>query len=315
MSPLETLNLADRAGHERPRRFVQTPGGPELSYAEVGDGSEVVLIHGVLTALDDMALALFDALRDRHRVIAFDRPGFGRSQRRRFLDAGVFAQAERLWEGLDALAVRRPVLVGHSFGGSVALAMALTRPERTAGVVALAPLVFPEPRLEHLVFAPRAPPVAGDLVAMASATSDKSVLSLLWRAMFLPQAIPDRVLDGFPFAMAGESVSTLRVGEDALAALPDLMRLSVGWRSCPTPVRVFAGDRDLVVRNGVHGRMLAAFAPDGDFHDLPGLGHMIHHFAADSIARAVDDLCTEPAIERVARDGPIRDSKQPAPLL
>jgi pimeloyl-ACP methyl ester carboxylesterase len=284
------LNLMDRAGHERPRRRIGAPGGPVLAYAEVGAGPQIVLIHGALTALEDMSLAFFDRLCGGHRVIAFDRPGFGRSERRRFLDAGMFAQAERLWEALDTLGVHQPVLVGHSFGASVALAMGLLRPDQAAGVVAVAPLVFPEPRLEHVIFAPRAAPVAGDLAGLSCAAADKRLLSMLWKAMFLPQDIPNRFLSSFPFGLAGDTASSIRVGEDALAAVTDLARLVFGWRACPTPVRVFGGDRDLVVHNGLHGRMLAALAPNGAFMDLPGLGHMAHHFAADQIAQTASAL-------------------------
>jgi pimeloyl-ACP methyl ester carboxylesterase len=285
------IDLLNRTGNELERRFVRVEAGLDLAYAEAGEGAPVVLVHGVLTTLEDMMIGLSDALAQRHRVIAFDRPGFGRSTVRRFQDAGIWRQAQRLNAALSTLGLERPVIVGHSFGASVALAMAIQNPTKIGGVVAIAPLVLPEPRLEHMIFGPRAAPLSGELLqANVSATTDAVLFPMLWRAMWLPQAMPERVRAEFPFALAGRSESSPRVGEDAMAVTYDLAVLVAAAATCGVPARIFGGDRDLVVNNGLHGRTLAALMPNGRFIDVPGLGHMAHHFATASIERAVDDL-------------------------
>jgi pimeloyl-ACP methyl ester carboxylesterase len=289
-------NLIDRPGQERPRRFVRLAEDLDLAWAEEGAGRAVVLIHGTLTALEDMTLSLCPVLAPGYRVIALDRPGFGHSSARRLVDAGVWRQAASLGAAVDSLGLDRPILVGHSFGASVALAMAIDRPERIGGVVALAPLVLPEVRLEQPLFGPRAAPFVGDLVSHAAGTSsDRALLPLLWRSMFLPQAMPEAVVASFPFALAGRSRCAVRTGEDAVTAPAGLARLTMLAKDCPVPIRIFGGDRDLVVHNGTNGRMLAAVMPNASFTDLPGLGHMIHHFAGETIAAAVDDLAGQAA--------------------
>src|SRR4051812_41208959 len=71
--------------------------------------------------------------------------------------------------------------------GAVALALGMSRPEEIAGILALAPICFPELRLEQVLFGPRAVPVAGDALAhSAGAAVDSALLPLLWRVMFLP---------------------------------------------------------------------------------------------------------------------------------
>jgi pimeloyl-ACP methyl ester carboxylesterase len=194
--------LLDRTGTAFERRHVDGDG---VAYAEVGSGHEVVvLIHGTLTALDDMLIALGPYMPDQ-RLIALDRPGFGASTRQTLVDAGVFRQARKLNQALAALQVRRAILVGHSFGAAVALAMALLEPARTAGVVALAPLVLPELRLEHLLFGPRAVPWWGgdaDLVvnnrlhgALWAALAPDGRFSLLPRVgHMIHHAAPERVV-------------------------------------------------------------------------------------------------------------------------
>lgn len=279
------------AGRELPRRSVRLPDGSDLAYVASGEGPPVVLLHGTLTVLEDMMLALAASLTPRRRVIAFDRPGFGRSSWRRFVDAGLWRQAERLHEALSVLGIDRPIVVGHSFGASVALAMAMRRPERVRGVVALAPLAAPELRLEHLLFAGRSTPNLGPWMSgVAAASSDRSLYPLLWRAMYLPQAMPEAVQASFPFDLAARAGSAIRIGEDSAAVLADLVVLNAAAAVCPVPVRILAGDRDLVVRNDLHGPRLAAMLPGGAFTPLPGLGHMVHHFAAAEIVHAVDEI-------------------------
>src|SRR5687768_12213642 len=143
-----------------PRRFIEV-SGVRLAYADIGKGAPVFLIHGALTGLDDLLLALGDRLPDQVRLIAVDRPGYGGSEGG-WETASIWTQAALLRGLAQALDAVRPVLVGHSLGGSVAMAWALQAPETVKGVVALAPLAFPEARLEHLLFGPRAAPLVGD---------------------------------------------------------------------------------------------------------------------------------------------------------
>lgn len=270
------------------RAFHGLADGGRVAYVEGGAGPPVLLIHGALTNLDDMLAGPFEILAREHRVIAFDRPGHGESTRTRMADASPWRQAEILHQAALALGVRRPVVVGHSFGGAVALAYAMQFPDETAGVVALAPIVWPEPRLEMALFGPRAHPGAGDLLAQgASVTSDKIVLPLLWRAMFLPQAMPARFEQQFSFELAGGPDTSTATGEDSLAILTALWRSVLAYPTCRAPVLILGGDSDLVVNNMLHGAALAEMLPGGHFHSLPGLGHMLHHFAQDRVADAV----------------------------
>ena len=275
----------------RPRQFHPRPDGGRLAYVEEGRGSPVVLIHGALTNLDDMLAGPFDPLVANHRVVAVDRPGHGESTRQRLADASPWRQAAVVHEAMGALGIERAVIVGHSFGGAVAMAYAMQFPADTAGVVALAPIVWPEPRFEMAMFGPRAAPGPGDALAQgAAATSDKVALPLLWRAMFLPQAMPARFARDFSFDLAGAPNTSTSTGEDSLAIATALWRSVMAYPTCRTPVRILGGGADLVVNNTLHGAALARTLPMGRFELLPGVGHMLHHFAQDRVVEAVDAL-------------------------
>jgi pimeloyl-ACP methyl ester carboxylesterase len=264
--------------------------GASLAFSQAGAGCDILLIHGALVTREDMVLALLPSLADDFRVTAFDRPGHGESGRLG-LTGSPWRQAAQLHEAAQRLGLTRPVVIGHSHGGAVALAYALQFPRDVAGVVALAPIAFPEVRLEHLVFGPRAVWPIGPLLNLAvSASLDPVLLPLLWRAMFAPQAIPSRYAAVFPFGEAALAGQTEAEGEDAILLNLGLVRSALAYASCSVPVRIFGGDRDLVVNNMLHGRLAAARLANGRYENLPGLGHMLHHFAQAPIADAARTL-------------------------
>ncbi len=270
------------------RLDLSLANGCNLHAAQGGSGADVVLVHGAVTVLEDMLLGPYDALAERFRVTAFDRPGHGRSGRRR-LDASIWGQAAALQEGAERLGLKRPVVIGHSFGGSVALAWALRHPEAISGLVLLAPVSFPELRLEQILFGPRAIPLAGDVLARTGGRAfDALAAPALARAMFSPQPIPERMRNEFPLQLVTEPRHMQAEGEDAVQAVAGLAAAAMLYPSCRLPVRILAGSSDRVVNPSLHGRALAALLPRGGFSSLEGLGHMLHHFAQAEIVEAVE---------------------------
>lgn len=277
-----------------PRQFTEI-SGVRLAYVETGraDGSPVVLLHGAMTGLDDVVLALEAALPD-YRLIAIDRPGYGGSEGG-WETASIWAQAA-LFRALSArLDLDRPLLVGHSLGGAAAIAWALLAPEDVAGVVAVSPLAFPEARLEHLLFGPRAAPGAGDLLSFAAMPIDALVMPAVWTTMFRPQPVAPAFVRLFPTAEPGERSRLKTVGREAVRLIPDLTRSVSLYAGNRAPVRILCGDRDRVVNPLLHGRALAAALPNSRFVDLPGVGHMGHHVRPDAVAAAVQDVLAEPS--------------------
>ncbi|KQP56279.1 alpha/beta hydrolase [Methylobacterium sp. Leaf108] len=285
--------LSERRGRtvSLDRRILRSSGGRGIAYVEAGSGPDLVLIHGALTTLDDMWLGPMTALSRHFRVIAVDRPGHGASDRIRFRDGSPWAQAAIVREALRALGLHRPVIVGHSFGGAVALSYAMSFPDEIAGIVALAPICFPELRLEQLLFGPRAVPVLGDALAFTGgAAFDTAMLPLLWRTMFLPQAMPPRFAAEFPFAWARRPAPMIANGEDAAALWPALTRLAMAYGRCRVPVHILGGDADLVVGNLLHGWNASRLIPGARFDLIAGAGHMLHHFHADAITAAAMEM-------------------------
>lgn len=273
------------------RKVVETSAGRRLSYVEAGSGPDVLLLHGTLTTLDDMRLSVLDVLSRDFHVVAIDRPSRGESDRVRASDASLWSQAETIRDAARVLGLARPVVCGHSYGGAVALAYGMAFPAETAGIVALAPICFPEPRLEHLLFGPRGMlPFGEDLSQGLGASTDAVLLPVLWRAMFLPQAMPPRFAEHFPFALAGRPEQSVAEGDGANALWSDLARSALQYGACRTPVRFLAGAADIVVNPYLHSCMAAAVMPAARIDLLPGIGHMLHHFRRDAVAAAIREV-------------------------
>lgn len=264
-------------------------GGIDLAYRQTGSGPGVVYIHGAMTTLDEGLIGLAETLAPDFQITAFDRPGHGQSGR----DAGtgsVWRQAELIHAACEALQLDRPVIIGHSFGGAVAMALALANPGSISGVVLLAPIAFPEPRLEIMMFGARAVPVTGDWVSFMAGPADAVMLPALRNGMFLPQRMTPAFREGFPFDLASGREQLQADGQDSLAMLEGLIRSASKYAGCQVPVHILQGDQDLVVNPMLHGRPLAAVLPRGRFINMPGLGHMAHHFEPGVVAEAVETL-------------------------
>jgi pimeloyl-ACP methyl ester carboxylesterase len=120
-----------RIGLERGR--IELAHGP-LSYASVGDGPVVVLLHQTPRSCDEYRDVLPLLRASGYRAIAFDTPGFGRSAPLPG-EPTIERWADVVSRGLDVLSVDRAAVVGHHTGGVVAVELAAQRPERTTALV------------------------------------------------------------------------------------------------------------------------------------------------------------------------------------
>src|ERR1700733_8695430 len=124
-------------------RFV-TANGVRLHFVETGAGSPVVFLHGNGAMVQDIIISgLLDRVGRSHRAVAFDRPGFGFSERPRGRAWGPAEQAALLPSAFERLGIERPIVVAHSWGTLVALALALNSPEAVAGLVLVSGYYFP----------------------------------------------------------------------------------------------------------------------------------------------------------------------------
>lgn len=115
---------------------VDIGDGRSLFVRVSGSGTPLLLLHGFAGSGDGWGPRITDALADRHRVLAVDLPGHGRSARADDVAAaGIAEVVEALVRLLDRLEMSTTTWAGYSMGGRVALAGAALRPERVARLI------------------------------------------------------------------------------------------------------------------------------------------------------------------------------------
>ena len=117
--------------------------GTSVHAVVIGDGPDVVLIHGSSGSTRDMTFALAPALAQNYRVIVLDRPGLGWTTRLNSDGASITEQAALLSAAAAQLGANSPIVVGQSYGGAVALAWAVNHPDQLSALVTLAAASHP----------------------------------------------------------------------------------------------------------------------------------------------------------------------------
>ena len=276
-------------GRHPPEGSFLEVDGVKLHYSDRGRGSPIVLIHGNVVAGDDYDTSgLSDLLLKQHRVIIFDRPGFGHSERPHGQIWTADKQADLIHQALRQLGVERPVVVGHSWGAIVALALAVRHQADTAGVVALSGYYFWTLRPDVLQASLGALPVIGDILRFTlSPILTWLMMPLIKRGMFSPGSVPERFDAEFSTAMAARPSQIRAISQDGALMIQGALSLRDHYRDLKLPVTIMAGESDKVVF-ARRAKQLQASIKGSVLHIVPGGGHMIHYQATREIAEAVE---------------------------
>jgi pimeloyl-ACP methyl ester carboxylesterase len=283
--------------------------GVRLHYSDRGHGSPVVLIHGnAVTGADWNTSGVSDLLLANHRVVIFDRPGFGYSDRPRGRVWTAARQAEVLYKALRQLGVERPVVVGHSWGSIVALALAVQHQAEISGLVLLSGYYFWTLRPDVLPVTAGALPGIGDLLRYTvSPLLGWLQMPLLKWQMFSPIKVPSHFQTEYSTGMALRPSQIRATSEDGALMIPGALALRGSYTDLALPVAVIAVEDDRVVFKE-RSEQLAANIPGCTLHLVPGAGHMVHY--------AVPGLVVE-AVEAIGRNSgqPVRDQDATQPKM
>ncbi len=110
--------------------------GLTIHYQQVGEGPDLVMVHGLTGNLAVWHLQIVPELSEHYRVLTYDLRGHGHSDTPAS-GYSLDSMAEDLLELLDALEIERPLIAGHSYGADIALYLALAHPDRVREVIAI----------------------------------------------------------------------------------------------------------------------------------------------------------------------------------
>lgn len=282
-------------------QFVNVTGG-RVHYVQAGQGPDVILLHGAGGNLRDYTFSLMDQLTDRYRVTAFDRPGLGYTDRAPGTPTGPFAtkgespndQVAMLREAATALNITDPVVVGHSFGGIVAMAWGTTSltqddPTNAAAIVTFAGVSMPWPGGLGAYYSVNGSALGGGLVIpLISAFTPQSTVDSVVAETFAPQSAPE----GYIKHLGGELAlreRTFRANARQVNTLrPFVVEMTQLYPQLTIPVEIIHGTADNTVPIHVHAEELIKIVPSANLVRLDGVGHQPHHSNEPEAIAAID---------------------------
>jgi pimeloyl-ACP methyl ester carboxylesterase len=251
----------------------------------------VILIHGASGNLRDWTYGPARRLAENHRVIAFDRPGFGYTERNPRDGADVAVQARTLAAAADLLGANRPIVVGHSLGGAVALAWGLARPSEVAGLTVVSGASMPSsnrPGLAETLGLDEV--IVSAYLTFIKMTADRGGIERFVDRAFKPQDPPPGYADyvGAPLALRD---ATLKANAEDIRHLNEaLRRMAPEYGRLTMPVEVLHGEADWLLEPEDHAIPLAQALPRANLEIAAGVGHMAHHAATNRLQAAVARL-------------------------
>ncbi|MFN3358720.1 MAG: alpha/beta fold hydrolase [Pseudomonas sp.] len=266
--------------------------GERFHYVEEGKGPPLVMIHGLMGSSRNLTYALSGRLREHFRVITLDRPGSGYSTRHKGTAADLPAQARQVAAFIQTLGLEKPLVLGHSLGGAISLALALDHPEAVSGLVLVAPLTHPQPTLPLVFWSLAVRPallrrlVAHTLTVPMGLLMRRSVV----KGIFAPDPAPD------DFAIRGGGLLGMRPdnfyaasSEIALVndCLPDMIKR---YGQLTLPIGLIYGAQDRVLDFRKHGQALADRVPGLKLQLVDGRGHMLPITATARVVEVVQQV-------------------------
>jgi pimeloyl-ACP methyl ester carboxylesterase len=248
-----SARLRTRAAETRspPAGRVLEVEGARCTFSSSGSGPDVLLIHGMAMMAAEMMLALGKAFPGQ-RVTAIDRPAHGHSGKRR--RPSLERQVELLHAAVVELGLKKPVVVGHSLGGAVALAYGERFSDEVSGVVAVAP--WPIRAGARLMsgapFAARrcwGPLLSNTTLALADPAVLRAAVPLIFSPQKTPAGFPRGRGRGPAGAALGHGGGRRRLHRASFA----LVGLSKRYGSYPVPVHVVLGDKDHILKPARQG--------------------------------------------------------------
>ncbi|MEP0314790.1 MAG: alpha/beta hydrolase [Hyphomonas sp.] len=269
-------------------------GGETVHVIQEGQaGPPVLMIHGASANAREFTWTLAPRLENTHRVFMADRPGHGYSGRPE--DAhNLGVQAAQMAGVLDALAPgEKTVLVGHSFGGAVALRVALDRPDLVKALVLLAPVTHEwggGGQAWYNSFA--APPLVGPVFSQLLPLVGPGQLGNGIDGVFDPAPAPENYSENSAIGLLFRPPNFRANARDMKALEDQLAAQSKRYGELDMPITVFSGSGDTVISPKLHvGQLKKQVAVN--LVILPQEGHMPHHGEGEAVADAIRRLASE----------------------
>ncbi|GEO86093.1 MULTISPECIES: alpha/beta fold hydrolase [Alphaproteobacteria] len=251
----------------------------------------IVFIHGASGNLRDQATAFLGPLEGRAELLFVDRPGHGYSQRGGPDTAYPDGQAAAVARLMEQRGIDRAIIVGHSFGGAIAASFGVLYPEKTAGLLFLAPASHPWPGGVDWYYRLASTPLVGPLFCHTVALhAGKARLDAATRTVFAPNPCPHDYVQHTAPALVLRPAAFRANATDVANLHGYVSRFAKRYREIKAPTVIVTGGSDAIVLEEIHARGLARDIEGSELVWIKGLGHKPDYLARDLAIAAIEKI-------------------------
>ncbi|KRB51730.1 esterase [Rhizobium sp. Root708] len=255
----------------------------------------LVFVHGASGNLLDQMGAFLAPLQGRAEMLFIDRPGHGYSERGGPDNALPSGQADAIAQLMERKGIMEAIIVGHSFGGAVAAAFGVRHPERTKGLLFLAPATHPWPGGVDWYYRVATAPLIGWLFNhMLVIPLGMRRLERGTRNVFRPNARPRDYISKTAPSLVLRPDTFYNNARDFVGLLGYVKKHSPFYNRIKAPTVIITGDSDDIVWEHLHSQGLARDISGSELVKVKGLGHKPDYLATDLAIAALEKIAGKP---------------------
>ena len=269
----------------------------QIHWYEAGQGRPIIMLHGLAGNLRNFTYALTEKLDRDYRVIAIDRAGCGWSKRSKSESATLQEQARIISEFIEQEQIEKPLIVGHSLGGAIALALALEYKNQIAGLALICPVTQPVDKVPDIF---RFLNIPSPFLRFFVAHTFSSFIGLLTRKNTFEIAFsPEPVSKNFSIRGGGDlalsSKAFIKTSEDLVYALSSAALLVGREQELDVPTKILFGEQDKIIDAKLHGEKFAKLS-GAKIKILSGKGHMLPLTQPEECSAFIRNMMNETSI-------------------
>ena len=267
-----------------------------IDTGEVADNSKpaIIFIHGAGGNLNDPMPIYRKALNNKFRTIFLDRPGQGYSEA--FENSNhVPTQTSSIAKLMDELAIKKAIIVGHSFGGALASTFGVMYPEKTAGLVLLAPVTHPWNTGVDWHYDLGNTPVIGWIFSRTLApVAGHYIYPNAIKRLFLPNSLPADYKEKSATKLALLPENFLSNAKDVARVHEHVEIFQNRYQEITAPTHIYHGDSDDIVSLEIHSiNGLSKDIKNSKLFVLGGVGHKPDYVAVDQIVNSIHEIADQ----------------------
>jgi len=281
-----TSGCAPKVANRWQTRVVEQPPKPLSLHAEViGQGKPVVLLHG-FGASHVTFSRIVPALSRHFRVYAIDLKGFGDSPKPDDHRYSVYDQAVLVERFLQKHHLRDVTLIGHSYGGGVALALALMNPARIEKMVLIDSASYKQqlPKLIRWLQIPIVGPLAFYLLPASYEVKESYKY-----AFYDDRKIPKDIVSVYIANLSRPHAKRIYLESSHELVPEDIECLSRYYRKIRTPTLIIWGANDIVIPKE-KGYRLHRDLPNSRLAIIPRCGHIPHEESPQKVVKLLEEF-------------------------